>query len=240
VPDLYLIYKRMAAIFIINNNYEINPGLHLVKDLLVNKEIRIEPRLMQVLCMLWDNAGKVVPRELLIKEVWDDYGGADEGLTQAISSLRKIFNDTDKQIIETIPKKGYRLAAQVINPGVENIPVGKRVNNKILFITFIIAAALVGGSVLVYLQVQKGKEQPELTRSTSIPFKNVDEPGRENYLNTAVTIGPDSTEYKLVTAGEGRPKFYINKKLMSQDSMEKYSTLIQQLTNELLKRKASK
>ena len=34
------------------------------------------------------------------------------GLTQAISKLRQILGDKDKEIIRTIPKKGYRLVAE--------------------------------------------------------------------------------------------------------------------------------
>jgi DNA-binding winged helix-turn-helix (wHTH) protein len=240
VTDLYLIYKGMARIFIINRNYEVNKTLNLVKDLRLNKEVRLEPRLMEVLSVLTDNVGKLVTREQLIKEIWDDYGGADEGLTQAISALRKTLNDVDKQIIETIPKKGYILNAVVANSQAADITAGKPVNNKVLLIIFVIAFILVAGSVLLYTQVQKGsgkKEQADSSKNTSVSFEDFNETKAENHLNTAVTVGPGNTEYKLVTAGEGRPKFYINKKLVSQDSMEKYSTLIQQMTNELLKRR---
>ena len=56
--------------------------------------------------------------EQLIKEVWNDYGGADEALNQAISFIRKVPVDNNKEIIETIPKKGYVLHAVISN--VEN------------------------------------------------------------------------------------------------------------------------
>lgn len=66
-------------------------------------------------CILTANQNQLVTREQLIKEVWNDYGGADEGLNQAISFIRKILVDNNKEIIETIPKKGYILHAVISN-----------------------------------------------------------------------------------------------------------------------------
>ncbi len=72
-------------------------------------KVKVEPRIMKVLQILMDNSPNVVPREKLIEEVWDNYGGADEALNQSISHLRKILDDNDKEnrIIKTIVKKGY-------------------------------------------------------------------------------------------------------------------------------------
>ncbi len=99
--------------FILNNRFWIYPQLGLVKQTSPVKESKLEPRLMQLLCILASYAGELVSRELLTKEVWDDYGNADEGLTQAISYLRKVLNDEVKELIETVPKKGYVLHAAI-------------------------------------------------------------------------------------------------------------------------------
>lgn len=72
---------------------------------------KIEPRAMEVLLALIAGQGKVVSRDRLIEEIWNDYGGGEEGLIQAVSKLRKAFQDDARspQVIETIPKRGYRL-----------------------------------------------------------------------------------------------------------------------------------
>ena len=62
---------------------------------------------MKLLCLLAAKPDGLVTREEIIEKIWNGYGGGDEGLTQAISNLRKILNDTDKIIIETVPKSGY-------------------------------------------------------------------------------------------------------------------------------------
>jgi TolB-like protein/DNA-binding winged helix-turn-helix (wHTH) protein len=70
---------------------------------------------MEVLCALADRPGEVISRQELIDRVWGVEHGADESLTRAISLLRSVLN-TDKDlhsVIETIPKRGYRLAAEI-------------------------------------------------------------------------------------------------------------------------------
>lgn len=77
--------------------------------------VRIPPKVMQVLCLLARRSGAVVSREAFMEAVWANEVVGEEALTHAISALRKIFGDSPKnpQFIQTIPKKGYRLIAEV-------------------------------------------------------------------------------------------------------------------------------
>ena|SRR6185312_4675501 len=99
--------------FIFNERFVIDPSLGTVKDNQTQKATRIEPRLMSLLCLLAAHKHSLVSRAVITKEIWDDYGNADEGLTQAISYLRKVLADDDKSLIETVPKKGYILHAAI-------------------------------------------------------------------------------------------------------------------------------
>jgi DNA-binding winged helix-turn-helix (wHTH) protein/Tol biopolymer transport system component len=76
---------------------------------------RLEPKVMAVLCCLADHAGEVVGKDQLIKAVWSDTFVSDDVLTRSISELRHVFDDDvrDPQVIQTIPKRGYRLIAEV-------------------------------------------------------------------------------------------------------------------------------
>jgi len=78
-------------------------------------DIRAEPRIMALLVVLADRAGRVVDRDVLIDEVWNGACGADQSLTNAIASLRRLLgeNRASARLIETIPKRGYRLTAPV-------------------------------------------------------------------------------------------------------------------------------
>lgn len=83
-----------------------------------NGEVRLEPRVIEILGQLAAGKGQVVLREQML-----DKHGSDEGITRAISILRKTFKkiSSDQQYIETIPKKGYRLLVSVTE---KNDPVG--------------------------------------------------------------------------------------------------------------------
>jgi DNA-binding winged helix-turn-helix (wHTH) protein len=79
------------------------------------KSVRVEPKVMQVLEALAESAGEMVPREELIRGVWEGAFVTDDVLTRCISILRKIFDDrrSRPRVIETISKRGYRLIAPV-------------------------------------------------------------------------------------------------------------------------------
>jgi DNA-binding winged helix-turn-helix (wHTH) protein len=114
------------AQYILNNRFLVTPGLNCVKDQQTGKESRLEPRLMEVLSFLTGRVNQLVTREELVKEIWNDYGGGDEGLNQAISFLRKLLGDNNKEIIETIPKKGYILRAAITEETISIIKQGKK------------------------------------------------------------------------------------------------------------------
>lgn len=71
----------------------------------------IEPRLMEALCYLAAHPLEVVSRDAFIRDVWRIEFGGDESLSRAISILRKTFRQIGEadEVIETIPRRGYRL-----------------------------------------------------------------------------------------------------------------------------------
>lgn len=73
---------------------------------------RITLKAEGVLLVLVANAGKVVGREALLEWVWPDTMPTDDVVTQAVTQLRKAFGN-GQPYIETLPKQGYRLLAQV-------------------------------------------------------------------------------------------------------------------------------
>jgi TolB-like protein/DNA-binding winged helix-turn-helix (wHTH) protein len=87
--------------------------------------VHLEPKVMEVLVCLAQHAGETLPKETLFHTVWPDTFVTDDVLKHAISELRRVFEDDAREprIIETIPKRGYRLVAPVepLN-GAENFP----------------------------------------------------------------------------------------------------------------------
>ncbi len=81
-----------------------------------HKATHIKPMAMRLLSHLIENASKVISKKRLIESVWRGAHVSDDVLTHSISELRKAFDDDARsaRIIETIPKRGYRLIAPVV------------------------------------------------------------------------------------------------------------------------------
>lgn len=80
-----------------------------------SETIKLEPKVMEVLLYLADRQGQTVTRDELVGAVWSGAVVGDDAVTNAIIKLRKAFGDESRSsaIIETIPKRGYRLVADV-------------------------------------------------------------------------------------------------------------------------------
>ncbi len=76
---------------------------------------RVEHRLIQILQLLANAAGKTVSKQEIAEQVWAPKLMSDESLAQAISQLRKYLGDSaaKSQVIRTIPKVGYSLVSEV-------------------------------------------------------------------------------------------------------------------------------
>jgi TolB-like protein/DNA-binding winged helix-turn-helix (wHTH) protein len=77
--------------------------------------IHLTPKVMSVLVCLVEHAGDTVNKEVLYETVWPDTFVGDDVLKGYISDLRRVLEDDAREpkIIQTIPKSGYRLVAQV-------------------------------------------------------------------------------------------------------------------------------
>jgi TolB-like protein len=71
----------------------------------------LEPKAIEVLVCLAQRAGTVVSKEELISTVWAGTFVTDHVLTHAIWQLRQVFGESVR--LETIPRRGYRLAETV-------------------------------------------------------------------------------------------------------------------------------
>lgn len=76
---------------------------------------RITPKALGVLLELAREPGVTRTREDLLQRVWNGRAGDGDVLTQAVKELRRVFGDdlTTPRFIETVPRVGYRLLADV-------------------------------------------------------------------------------------------------------------------------------
>jgi len=114
------------------------------------EEIRLEPKIMQVLVHLILHKGEVLSREQIIESLWPEQVVGHEVITRAIFELRKYFGDDPKQplFIETIPRKGYSFVHHY--EVIESIP-NKVSKNIRLPLVVVFIAALVAILVIQFL-----------------------------------------------------------------------------------------
>jgi len=64
---------------------------------------------LQVLHLLANQPGRVVTKESLIETVWGETFVTDDSLVQCIADIRRAIEDRDHKMIQTLPRRGYRL-----------------------------------------------------------------------------------------------------------------------------------
>lgn len=91
----------------------VQPSLNLLSQ--DGATVHLEPKVMQVLVCLAHRPGEVISREDLMQAVWPDTFVTDDVLKRCVFELRRVFEDNahEPRIIETIPKRGYRLLLPV-------------------------------------------------------------------------------------------------------------------------------
>ena len=91
----------------------VKPSLNLVSS--NGTTVRLETKVMEVLVCLAEHPEEAVSKETLLQTVWPDTFVSEDVLKRCVSELRRVFEDDAREprIIETIPKRGYRLLAPV-------------------------------------------------------------------------------------------------------------------------------
>src|SRR5713101_7633728 len=85
------------------------------RNLLVRgqEQVRVEPRVMDVLVHLAERSGEVVSKEELVERVWNGRYVTDDVLTVTIYALRKALGDDARRprYLETVSRRGDRWIA---------------------------------------------------------------------------------------------------------------------------------
>jgi DNA-binding winged helix-turn-helix (wHTH) protein len=229
--------------FYIADRFLVQPSLNTLTDSQTGEINRLEPRLVQLLCILCAKPGTTILRETLVEQVWQDYAGGDEGVTQAISALRKVLQDEQKQLIRTIPKKGYVYTGSIreqADPKVSVSVPSKTNAGKRLTITrplFISIAVLIAAFAGYYFSNRNGDKNGMVQYPDDFTQAAKTE---ENDGNTVYTRAPDSTLYKLVMIGDRQPIFYINQVALPVGEWEPHMPVINYLKLKLAEKRKKK
>ena len=176
----------------------VEPSLNIVSR--NGTAVRVEPKVMEVLVCLAAHPGEVLSKEELLKAVWPDTFVTDDALTHCISDLRRVLEDDAREprVIQTIPKRGYRLVASVVpangaQPSTQAVPttvtgaVTRRVRRLWTW-------AAVGGVVLilVLLVALRGRRAdagavPPIHSLAVLPLQNLSADPAQEYFSDGMT-----------------------------------------------------
>jgi TolB-like protein/DNA-binding winged helix-turn-helix (wHTH) protein/tetratricopeptide (TPR) repeat protein len=91
--------------------------------------VELRPQALDLLCLLAGNAGKVMEKSEILALVWQGLVVTDDSLVQAIGDIRRAIDDQAHQIIQTVPRKGYRLIEHHPEPIPTPAPEAATVND---------------------------------------------------------------------------------------------------------------
>ena len=94
--------------------FRCDPREHLL--LCDGKPVSLSPKSFDILLALIRSNGQLLMKDELMRQVWPDSFVEEANLTVNISALRKVLGETaeGQQYIETVPKRGYRFVAPVV------------------------------------------------------------------------------------------------------------------------------
>ncbi len=167
-------------------------------------EVRLEARVMQVLVYLVEHAGQVVSRAELEAGIWSGRVVTEDAVTNSILKLRRAFGDSarDSRVIETIPKTGYRLIAEVAPLGedLDRVPSATpsspleppRTGHwpRIAAIALTVLAVLLGyWAILFDDEPSAGRTlpQPGKPAVAVLPFENLGDSPEQDYFADGIT-----------------------------------------------------
>jgi TolB-like protein/DNA-binding winged helix-turn-helix (wHTH) protein/Tfp pilus assembly protein PilF len=169
------------------------------------EEARLEAKVMLVLVYLAEHAGDVVSRTELEEKLWPGRIVTEDSVTKAIAKLRRVFADDARhpEVIETVPKSGYRLIAAVtpINEAVEKgaIGLGKTTKEEQrslrLRLPWVLGSILVLALLIGALALFEQDRKPSVSTVpvshkpavAVVPFKNLGVAPQEDYFANGIT-----------------------------------------------------
>jgi TolB-like protein/DNA-binding winged helix-turn-helix (wHTH) protein len=159
------------------------------------KAVNLRSQTAEVFSVLAARSGEIVSKDALMKAVWPDTFVTDDSLTQCIADIRRALGDDAHMIVETFPKRGYRLNADPLSAADPDAAVGtKQAETRFSQRRLILAAlALVAAAIGAYYGAGIWRAAPvrssDMPRIAVLPFEDYSAGADKGYLSDAVAEG---------------------------------------------------
>jgi TolB-like protein/DNA-binding winged helix-turn-helix (wHTH) protein len=158
------------------------------------KAVNLRSQSAEVLSVLAARPGEIVSKDALMQAVWPDTFVTDDSLTQCIADIRRALGDDEHVIVETLPKRGYRLNADPLDAGPNAIAGTERAKTRSSPRNLILAAIiLVAVAIGAYYGTETWRAAPvpssDMPRIAVLPFEDFSAGVDKGYLSDAVAEG---------------------------------------------------
>jgi len=179
------------------------------------RDVQVRPKVMDLLVYLADVPGSVVSKETLLDDVWHTDAISESALTRTITELRAALGDDagSPRILETIPKRGYRLIAPV-RPVPS--PQGIHPNHRLAPVVIGLAALLIAATLALLVFVIDSSESKYAVRLKPLTTLR----GQEGQPS----FSPDGKQVALVWSGEADDNFDVYIKTLDGESPVRVTT----------------
>ena len=159
------------------------------------KAVDLRSQSAEVLSALAARPGETVSKDALMQAIWPDTFVTDDSLTQCIADIRRALGDDRHVIVQTLPKRGYRLNVEPLEAVVSNATAGtERAKSRFSRPGFILAAVvLVAAAIGAYYGADIWRAAPvpssDMPRIAVLPFEDFSTGADREYLSDAVAEG---------------------------------------------------
>ena len=133
---------------------------------------------LEVLKMLAEKPGQTILKDEFLETVWNGTHVSEDSLAKCIADIRKTIDDHDRHLIETIPRKGYKLV-----PG----PHSNSIQPRYKYAIFAVMMLIIGAAAL--LSDRNRVSNIDRPVVAVLYFKNLSAEPHRDYLSDAISEG---------------------------------------------------
>jgi DNA-binding winged helix-turn-helix (wHTH) protein/tetratricopeptide (TPR) repeat protein len=179
--------------------------------------ISVEPKVFDLLVYLINHRERVLSRNELFENIWDNREVSDASLSNHIKSARKILgDDAEKQrLIKTVRGRGYQWVADTQVRKKSSQLIAPKLSRNLY--KGVIGSLILTVAALLYYQLIPSEPIQKLhPRVAVLPFVNIQPDDATNYLGFSIAdqiIGNIANSRQLTVRGSGSIRQYIDKEI---------------------------